>query len=337
MARITEIQVGAETTTTVMELTQKDVVEQIIVAIEQGVDEWQMPWNNTIVPANVASRNLYGGWNMLVLAGIAHRYGYCSNVWGTPNQWTRKGATIREGAIAAPVWCFFPIRPGKDHAVAEDGRDSGRWSMKCHRVINADEVEGWQNRTANTGGCPPSSHDIEAATIRANAFVDASGAAIRYGGDSAYYDPVRDRICMPVFDDFTGTPTSSPAESFYGTLLHELVHWTGADSRCKRDFGRHWGDPAYAMEELVAEIGAAFLCTELGVSSRLRPDHAAYVDRWLQAIRKDNNAIIRAARRATRAVNFLKALQRRKTKPVRRVRATNDGDRRPPGLSVRPS
>jgi antirestriction protein ArdC len=114
---------------------------------------------------------------------------------------------------------------------------------------------------------------------------------------------------LPPREAFIGTATSSPAEAYYSTLLHELTHWTSAPARCNRELGKRFGDKAYAMEELVAELGAAFLCAELGITDEPRADHAQYLDHWLTVMKADKKAIFTAASKASEAAAFLAALQ----------------------------
>jgi antirestriction protein ArdC len=115
-------------------------------------------------------------------------------------------------------------------------------------------------------------------------------------GDRAYYRPSTDHIQMPSEDALCGTATMSRSEGYYSTLVHELTHWSGAKHRLNRDFGKRSGDQAYASEELVAEIGAAFPCAELQVTQEIRADHAQYLAQWLRLIKRDQRAISAAAR-----------------------------------------
>jgi antirestriction protein ArdC len=144
---------------------------------------------------------------------------------------------------------------------------------------------------------------------QAEAFVAATGAAIHHGGDRAYYRPSTDSIHLPPRDAFIDTPTSTPAESYYSTLCHELTHWTSAEPRCNRQLGKRFGDQAYAMEELVAELGAAFLCADLRITAEPRVDHAQYLASWLAVLKADKKAIFTAASKASEAAAFLAALQ----------------------------
>ena len=131
---------------------------------------------------------------------------------------------------------------------------------------------------------------------------------------------------MPERERFDGSDTCTATEAYWATLLHELVHWTGSESRCKRQFGRRFGDGAYARKELIAELGAAFVCADLDVTLELRPDHAKCIAGWLEVLRKDNEAIITAAKGAQKAVDFLTGLQ-----SIRQSTRTRERPRRPRG------
>jgi Antirestriction protein len=135
-------------------------------------------------------------------------------------------------------------------------------------------------------------------------FFAALGADVRHGGNRAFYCPSTDHVQMPDFTSFKS------AESYYATLAHECTHWTRHSSRLERDFGRKkWGDEGYAMEELVAELGAAFLCADLELRPLIREDHAPYIAGWLKALKEDKRAIFTAAAHAQRAADFLHGLQ----------------------------
>ena len=141
------------------------------------------------------------------------------------------------------------------------------------------------------------------------AYVTATGARVAFCGEGAFYRLLTDTIHMPDRARFVGSATSSATECLYATLLHELTHWTGIKTRCDREFGKRFGDDAYAMEELVAELGAAFLCADLGIANTPRPDHAAYISHWLTVLKADKKAIFTAASKAAQAVDYLDGLQ----------------------------
>ena len=143
----------------------------------------------------------------------------------------------------------------------------------------------------------------------ASVIVVATGATIHHGGGRAFYRPSTDSVQLPPREAFIGTPTSTPAESDYSTLCHELCHGTSHESRCNRQLGKRFGDQAYAVEELVAELGAAFLCADLRITDAPRTDHAQYLASWLAVMKADKKAIFTAASKASEAAAFLAALQ----------------------------
>ena len=140
----------------------------------------------------------------------------------------------------------------------------------------------------------------------ADRFVSATVSRIEHGGNSAYYQPSTDHIQMPSEELFCGTSTMNRSEGYYATLIHELTHWSGASRRLTRDMGKRFGDDSYAAEELVAEIGSAFLCAELGITQNVRVDHAQYLAQWLKLMRSDTGAIFAAAAKASEAAAYLK-------------------------------
>jgi antirestriction protein ArdC len=140
---------------------------------------------------------------------------------------------------------------------------------------------------------------------QADELVQSTGADIRHGGGRAYYRLSTDHIQMPDEERFKNTETSTATEGYYSTLFHELTHWTGREDRCERDLNNRFGDDAYAMEELVAELGAAFLCAELEISPQPREDHAGYIQHWMKVMKADKKAIFTAAARANEALDFL--------------------------------
>ena len=146
--------------------------------------------------------------------------------------------------------------------------------------------------------------DVSVRIARAERFFGATGATIAHGGNRACYRPSTDSIVLPLFEAFRD------AESYYATLAHETTHWTAHESRLARDFGTtRFGSEGYALEELVAELGAAFLCADLDLTLEPREDHAAYIANWLGALKADHRAIFTAASHAQRAADFINGLQ----------------------------
>lgn len=280
------------------------ITTQIITAIEAGAGKVQLPWhrkgNAIFRPVNVASGNAYRGINTVALWAAADACKFEHGIWGTYRQWQDRGAQVRKGEKSSLI--VFYKEFDRDDDTASDPQDDARnrrFMAKASRVFNVAQVDGYVSEETTP---PVAQIDPIAA---ADALVGKTGADIRIGGDEAYFAPKADYIAMPDQHRFTGTDTSSATESWYGTLLHELTHWTGHESRLARQYGERFGDDAYAMEELVAELGAAFLCGDLGITQEPRADHAAYIDHWLRIMKGDRKAIFTAASAANKAAMSL--------------------------------
>ncbi|HEY2396486.1 MAG TPA: zincin-like metallopeptidase domain-containing protein, partial [Rudaea sp.] len=236
----------------------------------------------------------YRGSNIVMLWVAAQDAGYSDNRWATFRQWAEKGASVRKGEKGTPVLWFQMLD-------RKDGADESDRKLPCARlswVFNVAQIDGY---TADAVQLENQVTPVE----QADALLTASGASITHGGDSAYYRPGTDQIVLPHREAFTGTTTMTATEAYYATACHELVHWTG--SRLQRDLGKRFGDDAYAAEELVAELGAAFLCATLGISSEPRMDHVAYLAHWSRMLRSDRRAFVTAASKASEACDFLLA------------------------------
>ena len=281
------------------------VTNKIMSAIERGAGEFRLPWHrstgNIMRPANIASKKPYRGVNVLTLWATADEKGYRSGIWGTYKQWAEAGAQVRKGEKSAYIVFYKEITL----ASADGDRDETdtRLFARATPVFAAEQVDGW---TIPSIDAPAT---IITPIKQAEAFVAATGASITHGGSRAFYSPSTDSIHLPPCETFIGSPTSSPAEAYYSTLLHELTHYTSHESRCNRQLGERFGDDAYAMEELVAELGAAFLCADLRITDEPRADHAQYLDHWLKVMKADKKAIFTAASKASEAAAFLTALQ----------------------------
>ncbi len=281
------------------------ITDQIIASIEAGAGEFTMPWHRDIgnaMPTNSLTGNTYNGINVIALWAAAELRGFTTGYWATYKQWSLLGGQVRKGEKGSAV--VFYKQTDFEISNPETGEQENK-SVLCARsshVFNAEQVEGWQ-------APKPAVRDSARVFVEAERFVTATSADVRMGGDRAYYGQRTDHIQMPDRDRFTGTETISATESYYATLLHELTHWTGHTSRLDRDLSGRFGREGYAMEELVAELGAAFLCSDLGITNRPRPDHAAYIANWLTVLKQDTRAIFTAASKANEAKTFLKGLQ----------------------------
>jgi len=273
------------------------LTDRIVAAIEAGAGQWQMPWHRgsgSRHPVNIASGNKYRGVNVLGLWVEAQVSGYGSHLWGTFRQWADKGASVRKGQKASYVVFYKEIEVASDGG-DEDERKS-RLFARATPVFNADQVDGLEQT--------PVTAPVEELTD-VEGFIARTEAKIIHCGNRACFTPELDEIHMPPREAFTGSATSTPTEAYYSTLLHELTHWTALPHRCDRDLSGRFGTEAYAMEELVAELGAAFLCAELGIAVEPRVDHAQYLAHWLNVLKADKRAIFTAASKAGEATAFL--------------------------------
>jgi antirestriction protein ArdC len=280
------------------------ITDQIVTTIEQGAGEFRLPWHrsagNIMRPANIASAKAYRGVNILALWAVADAKGFTSGLWGTCKQWAEAGAQVRKGEKAAHVVFYKEIAVAAED---EDDEAETRLFARATPVFASEQVDGYAAPVAETPAT------VIAPIDAAEAYVARTGAIVSHGGSRAFYRPTTDSIQLPPREAFIGSPTSTAAESYYSTLLHELTHWTSTETRCNRQLGKRFGDEAYAMEELVAELGAAFLCAELRITDAPRADHAQYLDSWLRVLKADKKAIFTAASKASQAVAFLDGLQ----------------------------
>ena len=277
------------------------VTNQIVASLEQGVRPWVRPWSagnaeGRIVLPRRGNGVPYRGINILMLWGASFDGGYASPFWLTYKQAQEKGAQVRKGEKGSTV--VFASSMTRTET-GEGGEESERSIpfLKGYTVFNVEQIDGVEDHYPPQLDSPPlpEFERIE----RADSFVAATGAVIRHGGNRAFYQPATDTVQMPPCQAFR-----DPI-AYYGTLIHELTHWTGHESRLDRQFGKRFADKAYAFEELVAELGAAFVSAELGLTPEPREDHAAYLGHWLDVLKADKRAIFTAASQAQRAADYL--------------------------------
>jgi antirestriction protein ArdC len=274
------------------------ITNQIIAAIEQGAGEFRLPWHAggaILSPTNVESKKPYRGVNIVALWAASEQRGFSSGIWGTYRQWAQAGAQVRKGEKSSYVVFYKEIELGSPGDASEIEK---RLFARATPVFAAEQVDGFALPVAEDA-------DPLEPIAAAESFVAATGANVNHGGSRAYYRPSSDSIHVPLKEAFVGTATSTAAEAYYSTLLHELTHWTSHGQRCNRQLGKRFGDSAYAMEELVAELGAAFLCSEIGITAEPRLDHAQYLASWLSVLKADKRAIFTAASKASEATAWL--------------------------------
>lgn len=288
------------------------VTANIINAIEQGAGEFRMPWHRAStadgIPCNASTGALYKGSNILTLWAASIGKGYNSNKWATFKQWQSIGAQVRKGEKAT-TGIYFNMFERENE---ETGESKAIPFARPFFLFNAEQVDGY------TVPDTAPRQDLTETIRNADDVIAATKAKITHGGNRAFYRPSTDEIYLPPRDAFIGTETSTATETYYSTTLHELAHWTGHTSRLARDFTRskRFGDKAYAGEELVAELGAAFLCAQLGITNAPRVDHAQYIAHWLEVLKADNRAIVRAASDAQKAADFILSTHKANAEPL---------------------
>lgn len=278
------------------------ITNGIVEAIEKGAGTWHMPWHvsdsSVCRPRSVVSGLPYRGINVIVLWAQASLRNYPTGLWATYRQWQELGAQVRKGEKGTTVVYYKQLPLASEDVETGEVVTDYRLVARSFNVFNGAQVDGWKP-------WDPQPADLVETHDRVENFIDASGADIRSAGTKAYYDRLADCIFIPDRVRFRGSPTSSATEGYYATVFHELIHWTGHHLRLCRDFSGRFGDDSYAFEELVAELGAAFLCMEHGVANAPRPDHAAYIASWLKVLKKDTRAIFAASTHAHQAIEFL--------------------------------
>ncbi len=279
----------------------QSVTNQIIAALEAGTPPWTCPWersHGSMLPANLATSRSYRGINVLLLNLQQMSHGYAHNRWLTFQQARAIGGCVRRGETGTPIVFFKMLElDGAAAVVLHAANDaSGRKVIPLLRsftVFNAAQVDGLPSDLTAVPTPPEGWSPVAAA----EELLAHSGAVLRHGGEQAFYRPSDDIIQLPL-------PAVFPqASRYYNTALHELTHWTSHPSRCNRVLSSRAHLEAYAFEELVAEMGSAFLSSHCGLPSELQ--HASYIASWLRALRNDKRLIFNAASLAQRAANYL--------------------------------
>jgi antirestriction protein ArdC len=238
---------------------------------------------------------------VLLLWAAAQDRAYTAQTWLTFKQAQAEGGQVRKGETGTTVVYAGQFTPGdgttEDDSDAETPARRPRAYLRSYTVFNVEQVDGLPPTAA------PAPVEAPMVDEAAQAFIHKTGATVHHGGDRAFYAPGPDVVQVPHVRQFRD------AAAYLGTLTHELVHWTGHADRLARQFGQRFGDQAYAMEELVAELGAAFVCAGLNVSAEPRGDHAAYLAEWLTVLKADRRAVFTAAAQAQRAADYMWGLQ----------------------------
>lgn len=296
---------------TIQETSRADIytriTDQIVRSLEKGIKPWTQPWNAAHAAGPVTrplrfNGECYAGINVLTLWATAMERVYAAPIWMTFRQAKELGGHVRKGEKGAPVVYADTFTKSETDEASGEEREQAIPFMKGYTVFNIEQIE---ELPAHYYAPAEPKRNPDQRLEHAEAFFAAIGARILNGGNAAYYRLESDHIQMPAFEAFIN------AQSYYATLAHESVHWTRHPARLDRSFDRQrWGDTGYAKEELVAELGAAFLCADLELPLEDRNDHASYIGSWLTVLKNDKKAVFTAAAHAQRAVDFLTQLQK---------------------------
>ncbi|MEI9425284.1 zincin-like metallopeptidase domain-containing protein [Mesorhizobium sp. Cs1299R1N1] len=279
----------------------EDITNKIIAALEAGRFPWVQPWGTAAakaplcLPKNASTGRHYTGINVLILWGAVIERAYRTQSWLTFRQAQVLGGNVRKGERGTTVIyadCF--ISDDEKKRASETGKDARAVPfLKRFTVFNIEQCEGLSEETEVLPPIP----DARLIEPRLKALIKSTGIDFRIGGNNAFYVPARDYVQVP--------PPQAYFEpiDWHRTALHELGHATGHASRLARDFSGSFGTKKYAFEELVAEINAAFCCAALGIVPTVR--HADHIGSWLEVLREDNRAIVRAASQARKAADWL--------------------------------
>ena len=277
-----------------------DIAAKVIKLMETEGMNWTKPWTTTTKnngqPTSIYKQN-YKGINRWHLGMTMALMGYTSPVFATFAKWKEVGATIKKGEKSHEVVFFKTLRKEQENEQGET-ETVNIPMMKTYRVFNADQVEGWDGNwlVADDKEQSQDWDDVELADM----IINSSGANIQHRNqDQAFYMPSLDQIIMPERKQFKDD------SGYYGTMFHELVHWTGSKTRLDRKFGTRRGDDNYAKEELVAELGAAMLSGIAKVDVEPRADHAHYLNSWIKGLKDQPKIIMTAASNAEKAAQFI--------------------------------
>lgn len=275
------------------------VTDRILVELEKGALPWIRPWQETgaNIPLNAVTERRYTGGNVFLLWLTAQMNHWSTLRFLTYKQAQEAGGQVRKGEHGTNVYFWKKLTYTAKNKDGED-EEKENLMMRQYTVFNVEQIDGLPEKIAKGAPVVPLNKDQRNAA--AEAFLKGTKADIREDGDKAYYVPSGDFIYLPKFEHF------KDADNFYGTAFHELTHWTGHKTRLNRDFTGRFDRQAYAAEELVAELGAAFLNAEFGFTGEIRD--AGYIQHWIKLLQSDKRAFFTAASKAQQAADFLRNL-----------------------------
>lgn len=275
----------------------QQVTDRFIEALEAGVKPWACEWM-AILPKRSCGTD-YRGLNILLLSMTAAARCYQSPYWLTFQQAKALGGMVRKGERSTRIVFYKKLAvDAEGDARADENGLRHIPTLRYYNVFNVDQIDGLP---ADKFPMPAAILSEDMRDAIAEEALRSCGAEIREGGSGAFYDRSADRVHLPDFSAF------QTVGGYLATMAHELTHWTGAPHRLARKKGAKFGDADYAFEELVAEIGAAFICARLGIAGDHFESHAAYVGSWLRALKNDKKLIFKAAGLAQAAADLVLA------------------------------
>jgi antirestriction protein ArdC len=299
-----------------------EITTKIIDELEAGRVPWVQPWGTAAakaplaMPQNASTRRRYSGINVLILWGAVIERGFTGQSWLTFRQALGLGGNVRKGEHGTTVVYADRFVPNDERKrAAECGEEAQAIPfLKRFTVFNTDQCENLPEDIAAVAPPPPPGM-IEP---QAEALIRATGADFRIGGGRAFYSPPLDFVQVP--------PPAAYFEpiNWHRTAFHELGHWSGHPSRLSRDMTGSFGSKSYAREELVAEMAGAFICASLSIVPTVR--HADYLGSWLEVLREDNRAIVRAASAASKVAEFILGFQQGVDQQVAAISADDERD-----------
>jgi antirestriction protein ArdC len=283
----------------------RTITDKIVHELEHGIVPWMRPWRSGVsqaplsLPRNALTQRSYSGINIILLWAALDERGFASPHWLTFKQALTMGGAVRKGEKGTAVYFADTFIPEKERQKAQDeGADpSAVHFLKRYTVFNVEQCDGLPGNLFVARAPLPECETLP----QAEALIAASGADFRVGGDEAFYVPSQDFIRIPHQSAF------KDQINFYRTAFHELGHWVGHSSRLARDLTSRFGSSGYAREELVAEMAAAFVCASLGIVPTVC--HADYIGNWLEVLREDARAIVKAASLASKAADYILQFQ----------------------------
>lgn len=283
----------------------QQVTDTIIRQLEAGTVPWQQPWKSDSsrileLPRNLVSEKHYRGINILLLWSAAIEKQFPSPEWASFKQWNARNESIRKGEKGSLIVYYDTVEKEVDGEIKKIP------FLKSSIVFNRCQLASYTpDDIQPEAPVQPLVERLE--TV--DRFVCNTKAIVEHDGSHACYVPTQDKILMPHPEAFRDTLTCKATEGYYSTLLHELTHWSGNPKRLNRTKGKKFGDNDYAVEELTAELGAAFLCAEFGIGIAGKGNHAAYIAHWLEVLKSNKQCLFTAASEASKAVDYMQDLQ----------------------------